>query len=74
MTTFARCLWYLAEHLLGLAFFNKEVGMVTKHKMVANLEQMSGCPSHLQGVPEIGAGLEEFLTKRMLKIFNIIAE
>ncbi|KAG0727259.1 hypothetical protein GWK47_035034 [Chionoecetes opilio] len=76
ITAFARHLWYLAEHLNGLAFFDEDVDVATKRKMVTNLEREKkpGCPRRLQGVPEIGVELDAFVTKRTLKMFSVIAE
>lgn len=74
--TFALHPWYLAEHLVGFALFDEKVNITTKRKMVNNFERQKkpGCPRRLQGVPEIGVGLEEFVTKRTLKMFSLIAE
>lgn len=48
---------------------------VTKLKMVTNLKwEKSGWHCCLQGVPEIRERLEEFVTKRTLKMFSVIAE
>lgn len=76
ITAFTRHMWYLAEHLVGLAFFDEKVDVVTKGKMVANLErgEKSGCPRRLKEVPETGIGLDEFVTKRTLKLFSAITE
>lgn len=39
ITAFASHLWYLVEHLVGLALFDKEVGMVTRRKVMTNIER-----------------------------------
>lgn len=63
ITATACHLCYLAEYLVGVVFFNEEVNMATKHKMVTNLEQEKPiCSCHLKGAPEIRVGLEEFVT------------
>lgn len=51
------------------------MNMATKCKMVTNLEQEKPrCPPSLARVPKTRIRLEEFITKRMLKMFSIIAE
>ena len=76
ITALARHLWYLAEHLVGLAFFDEDVDVATKRKMVTNLEREKkpGCSRRLHAVPEIGVGLEEFVTKRTLKMFSVMTD
>ena len=76
LTAFARHLWYLAEHLVGLAFFDEAVDVNIKRKMVANMgrQKKPECPRRLEALPEIEDGLESFVTKRTLKLFDLLAD
>ena len=74
-TALRRHLWYLGEHLVGLAFFDERIEVETKKKMVQNLE-CHGSPTAVRrlnltkNIKDLG--LNELITERTKRIFDLL--
>jgi len=74
---FRRHLWFLSEHLVGLAFFDERVDPSTKQKMVENLKRdKHDIKAHRvklgSEVDPEKLDLSEFVTSRTKVIFNVL--
>ena len=75
-TVFSRHLWYLSETLVGFAFFDDQVTLEVKRKMVKNLKDKPGskdAPKRIHPVnrPQ-NMDLSDFVTTSMKRFFNIL--
>lgn len=76
ITAFNRHLWYLSEVLIGLAFFDKEVSIEEKKKMVEALRQTPGSDKPLKRIPPITdpavKSLHDFVTMSTARFFKAL--
>ena len=77
-TVFSRHLWYLSETLAGFAFFDDQMTLEVKRKMVKNLKDKPGskdAPKQIHPVnrPQ-NMDLSDFVTTSTKRFFNIIHE
>ena len=76
-TAFSRHLWFLSEHLAGLAFFDDRVSTKTKKKMVKSLQRPSlpDVPRRLKINNESEPlQLEDLVTERTKSFFDVLME
>lgn len=73
---FERHLWFLSEHLAGLAFFDQRVSLEVKRRMVARLLEPKMVVLHRR-VPPFEDGsvtVDQFITRRSATIFDLLME
>lgn len=74
--TFERHLWFLSEHLAGLAFFDQRVPIDVKRKMMTRLQEPKMDVLHRRALPfENGSvTVSDFITRRSATIFDLLME
>ena len=76
LKTFSRHLWYLNEHLIGLAFFDTQIPATTKMAMISALEEQgtdSPPPRIKIDVTDIPKKkLSDFVTRNTRYFFSIL--
>jgi hypothetical protein len=74
---FSRHLWFLSEHLVGMAFFDDRVSASTKEKMVQNIHRppLADTPRRLKLTSESEQlKLEDLVTERTTSFFDVLME
>ena len=75
-TAFGRHLWYLSEILIGFAFFDDDVTVEEKRKMVIALKEKDGLeepPKRIAPLLEhMAKYLSDFVTKATRRFFNLL--
>ena len=75
-TVFSRHLWYLSETLVGFAFFDDQVTLEVKRKMVKNLKDKPGSKDAPKWIHPVNKpqnmDLSNFVTTSTKRFFNIL--